>query len=76
MICMFAPTEDLPYEKVILEARLCKFFKMKLYHKDYLFGRDTNTTFYVSLYDFKTPFWLQVRFNLSFTENWTSAFTD
>ncbi|XP_013386295.1 attractin-like isoform X2 [Lingula anatina] len=38
-------------------------YKTKFLHKDYNFGEGTNTTFYVYVYNFTTPMWLQISFS-------------
>ncbi len=50
-------------EKYLLTEFACRPFKAKFSHKEYSFGKDTNTTFYVYVYGFRTPFWLQISFS-------------
>lgn len=41
---------------------ICRNYKMKFTHKQYAFGDSENTTFYVYVYGFTTPFSLQITF--------------
>ena len=47
-------------EQVITNSHECDYFRTKFEHKDYAFGGDSNSTFFVYVHAFKTPFWLQV----------------
>ena len=47
-------------ELVITNSHECDYFRTKFEHKDYAFGGDSNSTFFVYVHAFKTPFWLQV----------------
>ena len=39
---------------------MCTYFRHKFEHKEFNFGPNENVTFLVYVYDFTTPFWLQV----------------
>ena len=48
-------------EKVVVSGIECGTYKTKFSHKEHEFGSESqNTTFYVYVYDFTTPFSLQV----------------
>ena len=48
-------------EGTLLDSNaICRNYKMKFTHKQYAFGDSENTTFYVYVYGFTTPFSLQV----------------
>ncbi|CAH1259216.1 ATRNL1 [Branchiostoma lanceolatum] len=49
--------------KVLVSATDFTFYKSVYSHVDYSFGTSQNTTFYVIVYNFTTPFWLQVTFS-------------
>lgn len=52
-----------PLENKSLQSQLdCGSFKLRFSHEDNSFGSD-NTTFFVNVYDFKTPFVLQISFS-------------
>lgn len=52
-----------PVENKSLQSLLdCGSFKLRFSHEDNSFGSD-NTTFFVNVYDFKTPFVLQISFS-------------
>ncbi len=57
---MYVLSASYSIERILLSNHECGHFKAKFSHKDHDFGIDDNTTFYVYVYDFKTPFWLQV----------------
>ncbi|XP_070211800.1 attractin-like protein 1 isoform X1 [Littorina saxatilis] len=50
-------------EQVITSNYECDYFRTKFEHKDYPFGGDTNSTFFVYVFAFKTPFLLQISFS-------------
>lgn len=52
-----------PQEQFKTREYMCTYFRSKFEHKDYNFGPDDNVTFFVYVYDFKTPFWLQISFS-------------
>jgi hypothetical protein len=56
----FPITESHPQEQYKTREYRCTYFRSKFEHKDYNFGPDDNVTFFVYVYGFKTPFWLQV----------------
>ncbi|XP_076460551.1 attractin-like protein 1 isoform X2 [Babylonia areolata] len=49
-------------EQVITSSHECDYYRTKFEHKTYDFGGDSNSTFFVYVYHFKTPFWLQISF--------------
>ncbi|GAB1604315.1 attractin-like protein 1 isoform X2 [Argonauta hians] len=51
-----------PAGKVLDSNVPCYNYKMKFSHKQYTFGASDNTTFYVYVYNFETPFSLQITF--------------
>eukprot|EP00106_Octopus_bimaculoides_P002004 XP_014769446.1 PREDICTED: attractin-like protein 1 [Octopus bimaculoides] len=51
-----------PAGKILDSGARCYNYKMKFSHKQYTFGETDNTTFYVYVYGFKTPFSLQITF--------------
>ena len=53
-------SESRAEEQVITSSHECDYFRTKFEHKDYAFGDDSNSTFFVYVHAFKTPFWLQV----------------
>lgn len=46
--------------EVLYEAKDCSLFTHTFSHNDYDLSRRGNTTFYVYVYNFETPFWLVV----------------
>ncbi|XP_025093871.1 attractin-like isoform X2 [Pomacea canaliculata] len=52
-----------PGEKMITESQECGYFRTKFDHKNHAFGGEMNTTFFVYVYSFRTPFWLQISFS-------------
>ncbi|XP_045189684.2 attractin-like protein 1 [Mercenaria mercenaria] len=52
-----------PQEQYKTREYMCTYFRSKFEHKDYNFGPDDNVTFYVYVYGFATPFWLQISFS-------------
>lgn len=52
-----------PQEQFLTREYMCTYFRSKFEHKEYSFGPDDNVTFFVYVYDFKTPFWLQISFS-------------
>ncbi|XP_052771601.1 attractin-like protein 1 isoform X2 [Mya arenaria] len=52
-----------PQEQFLTKNYMCTLFRSKFEHKDYNFGPDDNVTFYVYVYGFATPFWLQISFS-------------
>lgn len=55
-------TESLSQEKAYVTERACDYFHIKFDHKIYAFAGKENTTFFVYVYNFKTPFMIQVMF--------------
>ncbi|XP_023239916.1 attractin-like protein 1 [Centruroides sculpturatus] len=49
-------------ERLLREGEKCNKFKVQFSHDDYIFGTD-NTTFYVRVFGFSTPFLLQISFS-------------
>ncbi|XP_064603271.1 LOW QUALITY PROTEIN: attractin-like protein 1 [Liolophura sinensis] len=49
-----------PEEQLVMSPVACGFVKRKFEHKSYNFVSSENTTFRIYVYDFKTPFWLQL----------------
>ncbi|RUS90476.1 hypothetical protein EGW08_001744 [Elysia chlorotica] len=56
-------SKSFPGETEYVSGRLCDYFRTKFEHKKYAFGGNENTTFMVYVYDFKTPFLLQISFS-------------
>lgn len=59
-------TGDRDKEKVLLEAHNCSNFRTKFSKNEHIFGIDNNdsmTTFYVYVYDFHPPLWIQISFS-------------
>ena len=52
-----------PEGKLLVSNHKCNYYKAKFSHKIYFFGGQENTTFFVYIYDFQTPFWLQISFS-------------
>ncbi|XP_021361114.1 attractin-like isoform X3 [Mizuhopecten yessoensis] len=50
-------------EVIFVESYSCNYFRDKFEHQDYSFGSSENTTFLVYVYNFQTPFWLQISFS-------------
>lgn len=53
-------------EKLIFENTNCTTFRSKFFKSQYKFGVEENvtlTTFYVYVYDFQTPLWIQISFS-------------
>lgn len=48
-------------EKEYTSLKPCQYIRTKFEHKNHGFGGKENTTFYVYVYNFKTPFTLQVK---------------
>ncbi|XP_052255440.1 attractin-like protein 1 isoform X1 [Dreissena polymorpha] len=58
-----------PQEQVLTSGYQCRVYRAKFEHKDYDFGSNENVTIYVYVYNFTTPFWLQVSFSqISFSQ--------
>ena len=58
---LLIPLVSDPDERMLVSGIECGTYKTKFSHKEHEFGSDTqNTTFYVYVYDFTTPFSLQV----------------
>ncbi|XP_059178870.1 attractin-like protein 1 isoform X2 [Physella acuta] len=49
-------------EKEYTSLKPCQYIRTKFEHKNHGFGGKENTTFYVYVYNFKTPFTLQISF--------------
>ncbi|XP_067125746.1 attractin-like protein 1 [Centruroides vittatus] len=49
-------------KRLLHEGEKCNNFKVQFFHDDYIFGTD-NTTFYVRVFGFSTPFLLQISFS-------------
>ncbi|XP_071089503.1 attractin-like protein 1 [Haliotis cracherodii] len=56
-------SKSIPEGRTIVYQRECSYYRSKFEHKDYPFAGEENTTFLVYVYDFKTPFWLQISFS-------------
>lgn len=59
-------TGDKDKEKVLLEAHNCSNFRTRFSKTEHSFGLDNNdsmTTFYVYVYDFHPPLWIQISFS-------------
>lgn len=52
--------EDVDEEKFILVNYNCTTFKSRFQRTEYHFGGEENTTFYVYVYDFRSPIWITV----------------
>lgn len=52
-----------PQEQFKARELSCTYFRTKFEYKDFNFGKDENVTFYVYVYNFTTPFWLQISFS-------------
>jgi len=52
--------EDIDEEKFILNHYNCTTFKSRFQRNEYNFGGEENTTFYVYVYDFRSPIWITV----------------
>ena len=53
-------------EKVFFSGQNCTSFRYRFTKSDYLFGLGENvtlTTFYVYVYDFQSPLWIQISFS-------------
>lgn len=53
-------------EKMLIPLQNCTNFRTKFLKSEYVFGTDGNmslTTFYVYVYDFKPPLWIQISFS-------------
>lgn len=55
--------DDFDEEKFLLVNHTFTTFKSRFLRSDYHFGTDENTTFYVYVYDFQSPIWIQVSFS-------------
>lgn len=66
MCCLcFTITASGP-EKMLLPLQNCTNFRTKFLKSEYMFGTGDNmslTTFYVYVYDFKPPLWIQISFS-------------
>lgn len=52
-------------EKFLLMGHNCTTFKTRFQKTEYNFGGTDNTTFYVYVYDFHPPLWIQISFSQS-----------
>lgn len=61
-ICIYynQADEDIDEEKFILMNYNCTTFKTRFPRSEYHFGGEENTTFYVYVYDFRSPIWITV----------------
>ena len=50
-------------EDVIFSNQNCSDFKHRFSKDDYIFGMNNYTTFYVYIYDMKTPMWVVISFS-------------
>ena len=53
-------------EKSLVDAVNCTSYKKRLSKTDHVFGAEDNityTTFYVYVYDFQPPLWIQISFS-------------
>lgn len=50
-------------EQILIYNQSCENVKRRFSHSDYSFGSDENTTFFVYVYDFQTPMWIQIAFS-------------
>ena len=70
---MFQGLDDFDEEKFLLVNHTFTTFKSRFLRSDYHFGTEENTTFYVYVYDFRSPIWIQVFlflfFNFFFNSN-------
>lgn len=51
---------------MLMPSQNCTNFRTKFLKSEYMFGTDGNmslTTFYVYVYDFKPPLWIQISFS-------------
>jgi len=55
--------DDFDEEKFLLVNHTFTTFKSRFLRSDYHFGTEENTTFYVYVYDFRSPIWIQVSFS-------------
>ncbi|XP_069140084.1 attractin-like protein 1 isoform X2 [Argopecten irradians] len=62
-------------EVIFVESFSCNYYRDKFEHQDYSFGSSENTTFLVYVYNFQTPFWLQISFVRSVSLNLVLFFT-
>lgn len=66
MYCFFFYDIAYGQEKMLLPLQNCSNFRTKFLKSEYMFGTDGNmslTTFYVYVYDFKPPLWIQISFS-------------
>ncbi|XP_012937027.2 attractin [Aplysia californica] len=56
-------SKSFPEEKEYVSGRICDYFRTKFEHKNHAFGGKENTTFLVYVYNFRTPFILQISFS-------------
>ncbi|CAL1533125.1 unnamed protein product [Lymnaea stagnalis] len=56
-------SKSFPEEKEYTSMKPCLYFKTKFEHKNHAFGGKENTTFLVYVFNFKTPFMLQISFS-------------
>ncbi|KAK3590248.1 hypothetical protein CHS0354_041323 [Potamilus streckersoni] len=50
-------------ETLKVNSHYCNYFRTKFEYKDFNFGPEDNLTFFVYVYNFTTPFWLQISFS-------------
>ncbi|BFY98775.1 hypothetical protein BsWGS_01815 [Bradybaena similaris] len=62
MINITYKSKSLSQEKAYVTERACDHFHIKFDHKIYAFAGKENTTFFVYVYNFKTPFMIQISF--------------
>ncbi|XP_055874464.1 attractin-like protein 1 isoform X2 [Biomphalaria glabrata] len=55
-------SKTFPEEKEYTSMKPCEYFRTKFEHKNHVFGGKENTTFLVYVFNFKTPFMLQISF--------------
>ncbi|XP_064629979.1 attractin-like protein 1 isoform X2 [Lineus longissimus] len=63
MLNVTVKTKDDPVEHVIISDKRCYFLKAKFSHSQYSFGSEKNTTFFVYIYNFKTPVTVKISFS-------------
>ncbi|CAG5115664.1 unnamed protein product [Candidula unifasciata] len=63
MINVTYKSKTSPQEKIYVTERSCDYFHIKFDHKTYPLAGKENTTFFVYVYNFKTPFMIQISFS-------------
>ena len=62
MTVKYTVGEDVREKQIVMEQN-CTLFKSRFSKDEFVFGEDSNTTFYIHVYDFEPPLWIIISFS-------------